>query len=214
MKYPYRACLTLLLLGACNSTPPVVEQVADYLPFEDGRTWVYEISTTDAGTYSLSNKSIGRDVRSLHDEERVVFKFVYGTPAGMDQDITKSIYALRAVGPCEYYFDAMTWALWHDPPIPLIPAGVAVGSEVDWAGKVEFDANKTPARARILVDARERLETPAGLLDTLRVQTSYEGRELEVTRWFARGIGMVRVEARGEGQTSSAALVSHSTEDS
>jgi hypothetical protein len=141
----------------------------------------------------------------------VNFRFVYGTPAGVDHDVTKSIYALPSTGPCEYYFDAMTWSLWHDPPIPLLPPAVAAGQETTWSGRVEYDDEEIPTNARIRVERIESVELESGPLPAVRTVTVYESVPLVVTRWFAKEIGLVRMEMRVADSTVLVTLLSYAT---
>ncbi|MHC4955174.1 MAG: hypothetical protein ACYTGZ_15065 [Planctomycetota bacterium] len=170
---------------------------------QQGRNWVYEFTDPRGAEYRLTEELKGGDVRSLPDQERVEFRFIYGTPAGEKHDVTKSIYAMAKDGPREYYFDAMRWSLWHDPPIPLLPAEVAVGREVRWQGKVEPDNEEIPATAVVRVESIENA-------DTVRVKTTYGALPLEVTRWFKKGVGLVRMEMRANGKTMSVRLLSYS----
>ena len=200
----------LLLAADCASTGRNWRVAREYLPFEIGRTWVYEITDDRGAVFRLSTELKGGDVRSMQGKERVRFMFVYGTPAGIDHDITKSIYALPCTGPCEYHFDAMNWSLWHKPPIPLLPPVVAVGNEVAWQGKVKYDDEELGAAAQVRVDGIETMETPSGALEIVRTRTVYKSVPLIVTRWFARGIGLVKMEMETAGTTTSARLLSHS----
>ena len=200
---------TLLAVAGCASAERNRGVPADYLPFEVGRTWVYEITDDRGAVFRLSTELKGGDVRSMQGEERVRFMFVYGTPANANHDITKSIYALPSTGPCEYYFDAMTWSLWHKPPIPLLPPVVAVGNEIAWLGKVEYDDDEIEATAQVRVDGIETVATPSGAIETVRTRTVYKSVPLVVTRWFARGVGLVKMEMQVAGTTTSARLLSY-----
>jgi len=203
--------LVAAALSSCGTTTSQVTLGAadEYLPFEEGRTWQYEISDAKGRSFRLATVLQGGDVRTMAGEEGVRFVFVYGTPAGADHDVTKSIYALPRGGPCEYYFDAMLWSLWHDPPIPLLPTVVAIGEEVGWQGAFEYGDEELPARARVRIEGIESLAMPTGSLDTVRVRTDYEGHPVVVTRWFARGVGLVRIRMRVAGSTVGATLLSH-----
>jgi len=201
----------LLLASGCASAARDLDAASDYLPFEIGRTWVYEITDERGAVFRLATELKGGDVRSMQGEERVRFMFVYGTPAGIDHDITKSIYALPSTGPCEYYFDGMTWSLWHKPAIPLFPPVVAVGNEIAWRGKVKYDDDELEATAQVRVDGIETLQTPSGALESVRTRTVYKSVPLVVTRWFARGIGLVKMEMQAAGTTTSARLLSHAS---
>ena len=192
----------LLAVAGCASAPGTS---SDYLRFEIGRKWVYEVTNELGAVYRLTEELKGGDVRSLPGEPRVEFRFIYGTPDGMDHDVTKSIYAMARSGAREYYFDGMGWSLWHDPPIPLLPKAVAVGREIAWDGEVEVD-KKVAATARVRVEAFETIEG----VETVRTLTTYGALPLRVTRWFARGVGLVRMEMRFGEQTMSVRLLSHS----
>ncbi|MHC4932201.1 MAG: hypothetical protein ACYTGV_08440 [Planctomycetota bacterium] len=212
-----RSLWFLLIVAGCaygtHATAPSGGAASDYLPFERGRTWVYEVRDPAGKVFRLSAKVEGGDVRSLNGDEGVRFQFVYGTPEGARHEVTKSIYALPSTGPCEYYLDAMRWALWHDPPIPLLPSEVVVGREVSWKGLVEFADGEIATTARIQVKEVELLLTPAGMRETARTRTTYDALDLEVTRWIARGIGLVRVEVRAGDEEVGMRVLSHLAPD-
>jgi hypothetical protein len=197
----------VLALAACTGPGRQLGTPADFMPLDTGRTWSYAIADGAGRAFRLAAVSKGGDMRSLPGEPRVPFRFVYGTPAGADHDVTKSIYALSRDGPREFYFDAMVWSLWHNPPIPLLPADVAVGSEVRWEGLVEYAADEIQAVATIRVEATEPVDTPAGRREAVRIRTTYGALPVEVRRWFVRDIGLVRMEVRVNGQLRSARLV-------
>ncbi|MHC4409302.1 MAG: hypothetical protein ACYS0E_07460 [Planctomycetota bacterium] len=211
--------ILLLLLAATGCASKTADatriygSAGDYLPFRTGQSWVYEIRDGKGSATRLTAVLKGGDTRSIQGGERVRFRFVYGTPAGMDHDVTKSIYALPSTGPCEYYFDAMTWSLWHDPPIPLLPPVVAAGNETTWSGKVEYDDDEIAATARIRVERIESVELESGPLPAVRTVTVYGSVPLVVTRWFSKNIGLVRMEMRVADSTVLVNLLSYATAD-
>jgi hypothetical protein len=213
MKCRDRSLWLLMILAGCTHGTSATTRshgvARDYLPFEKGRIWVYEISDPSGKVFRLSAKVEGGDVRSLNGEDGVRYQFVYGTPAGKRHDVTKSIYALPRAGPCEYYFDAMRWALWHNPPIPLLPADIVVGREISWQGLVEYGDEEIKATARIRVEGIESVDTSTGVLETVRTRTVYDALALDVTRWFARGVGLVKMEVREGTVAVGVRLLSH-----
>jgi len=187
--------LPLLFLIGCATA--VEHRPADYLPFEIARSWVYEIEDGSGSPFELSTQVLGGDIRDLADEEGVEFQMVYGRPKGAEHDITKSIYALASAGPREFYFDAMNWSLQHDPPIVLIP----VDGESAWTGTVALSREGVETRALVRVEGTENLKIGTKTVEVVRVRTTYSGSELVVTRWFARGIGLVKMEVLGTSRT-------------
>ncbi|MHC4939992.1 MAG: hypothetical protein ACYTHK_13570 [Planctomycetota bacterium] len=203
-----RGFILLAVLSAC-AAPADPGRAGDFMPLDEERTWTYELVDAKGGVMRIVAVARGGDVRELPGEPRVRFRFVYGTPAGMDHDVTKSIYALSRHGPREYYFDAAGWSLWHDPPIPLLPEEVAVGHSVGWTGLVEYDKDEIPAKASIRVEGAEAVRIGDKDIETVRVRTVYRDLPLEVRRWFARGIGLVRLEVRVPSGVLVARLISH-----
>jgi len=196
----------LLGLGACATTPGGPEEPGAYVPMELQRHWTYEFGTADGRSETYAMTVLGGDVRSLPDEAGVVFRMVYGRPVHGSDWISKSIYALRAAGTCEFHFAAPSWSLEHEPPIPLLPAAVEVGAAVEWSGILSEDGVRSPSEALVRVEAFERHESPGNEpgaapdeLAVVRVVTTYSDRPLQVRRWFAAGVGLLRMEVTGAG---------------
>ena len=180
--------LPLVILIGCAGR--IHGSPADYLPFEVNRSWVYEIEDGTGKPFELSTRVLGGDLRDLADEQKVVFQMVYGRPDDSDHDITKSIYALALAGPREFCFDAMTWKLEHEPPIVLFP----VDGDAPWTGTVLLNRTGHVATARVCVDATERVKLADLTVEAVRVRTTYDGAPFAITRWFARGVGLVKME--------------------
>ena len=79
------------------------------------------------------------------------------------------------------------------PPQPHLKAGLAPGMTWTWEGSLEHGK----AKATYTVEAEETVKVPAGEFKALRlrVETTAEKGKGRVTRWLARGVGMVKEEA-------------------
>ena len=196
--------LAFLFVGCAQESPR--ESIEDYLPFAEDARWTYAV-VRDSQAFDLEVVAEGGDVRELGGE-RVRFQFAYGTPAGEEHDITKSIYAMPASGPREFYLDAMTWALFHDPPIPLLPAGAELhaGPSWPWEGRVEFAEVEEASRATSTLLGFVDVRVPAGSYRALHTHTVYQPSGLQVSRWMVRGIGLVKVEVRSDDHSAGLAL--------
>lgn len=196
----------VILLTACAS--PKLGETGEYLPFEVGRAWDYRINEDGEPEFLLTTHARGWDVRSLPDERKVRFQFVYGRPESVDQDVTKSIYALASDGAREFHFSAWSWAIGHEPPIPLLPAKREGKREASWSGVVEYRGEKHETTATIRVEGIQVVETPMGELNCILVTTRYDAGKLVVRRWLARGIGIVEIKISGTAGDAVASLES------
>jgi hypothetical protein len=127
----------------------------------------------------------------------------------MDQDVTKSIVAMPSDGPHEMVFNAWTWSIEHEPPIPLLPDSFEAGKKTEWKGVVTYRDKRYETTARISADGVQVVETPSGDLSCILVRTVYDAGRLEVRRWFAPGVGLVEVKVSGAAGDALATLVSY-----
>jgi hypothetical protein len=186
---------------------------ADYLPLASGTRWTYEFYEGDR-TLRIETVREGGDMRDLEGEGRVRFDFVYGSLEGLES-ATKSIYAMAASGPREFYLDGFIWRLYHEPPIVLLPEDVRSSTEWNWAGNLELEDFEGRATASLTVDGPEEVVVPAGSFSALRVRAVYDPAELVITRWYARDVGLVEIEVAlgagaGAGVRRGARLLDHS----
>jgi len=198
-----------MLLFAVGCAAPKYADSADYLPFEKDRAWVYSVKEEGTAAFTLHTRAYGSDVRSLEGERRVEFRFVYGRPDGMDQDVTKSIYAMASDGPREFHFSAWSWSIAHEPPIPLLPASFERGKTTEWKGVVEYRDERYETTAQIRVAGMQFVETPFAELNCILVITDYGAGKLRVHRWFAPGVGLVEVKITGDAGKAVASLISY-----
>ncbi|MHC4473606.1 MAG: hypothetical protein ACYS99_21910, partial [Planctomycetota bacterium] len=164
---------------------------ADYLPFAAGTRWTYEFFEGDR-TLRIETVREGGDVRGLEGEGRVRFDFVYGSFEELES-ATKSIYAMPASGPREFYLDAFMWRIYHEPPIPLLPEEVRPAAEWTWSGQLEIEDFEGRASARLTLGGPEEVVVPAGTYSAVRVRAVYDPADLVITRWYARGVGLVKL---------------------
>jgi len=202
-----RGIVLVLVLGACTSNPRARawHRAADYIPLGVGWRGTYEIRTGSIRT-RIAVAAKGGDVRDLPDQKDVRFLFLYGTLAGETYDMAKSIYALSDGGPREFYVDAFSWGLFHDPPVPMLPHTFSSGDEWTWEGEFEFKEPQRRTHTHLRVDGPVEFRGR----QTMRTRETDDQNELTVTRWFEKGVGLVgiEVEERG-GASASLTLISH-----
>jgi len=196
---PVRFASLLLLLPACAA--PAAK--GEWLPFAEGTRWTYAVRTADEAV-TVHMVCEGGDVRTL-DGADTRYEFVYGRPEHMGHDATKSIYAMAPDGPREFYFDGFALRLLHDPPLPLLPAGVKAWT---WTGTLGLGNDERAAIAHVTVEGPETVTVPAGTFRALRVRAEYDAPVHAITRWYARGVGLVRMEIAG-AEPATVELVAH-----
>ena len=200
-----RFLIVLPILAGCRTAAQPLPPDG-WFPLADGTRWVYEVRNGER-VERHDMKATGGDVRTLEGAE-VPYRFVYGRPPWADHDITKSIYAVPEAGAREFYLDASAWSLWHDPPVALLPPRPAVGAAWAWEGRFEYEAGERDASAAMTVEALEEIEVPAGRFSALRVRSTYDDGVV-VVRWFARGVGCVRLDVEGGSRPRGMKLVEY-----
>ena len=180
----------IAVVASCSTAPVPGEYVA----LEAGRRWTYEVFEGEQSR-RIAMIAVDGDVREL-DGRRTDYDFVFGTLDTMDHMGTKSIYAMPATGPREFYFDGWDWRLGHEPPVVLVSRG---DREWNWEGTLEFDDFEGPARATLRMDGPVSVVVPAGAFDAYRIRAIYEPCDLAITRWFVRGVGLVRMDVKSDG---------------
>lgn len=84
------------------------------------------------------------------------------------------------------------------PPLPTVVLPIKEGVVTTWQGTVGTEKNTVMASSWTRVTRREKVKTPAGEFLTWRVDmrttvVGDKGGSLLVTRWFAPGVGVVRL---------------------
>lgn len=85
------------------------------------------------------------------------------------------------------------------PAMPLIQAPLAFDAVVSWQGGVAMRGSLVPSTAKSRLRSVEQVVVPAGTYTTYRVDTNLEAQLKEgparfwTTRWFAPGIGPVKI---------------------
>jgi hypothetical protein len=89
------------------------------------------------------------------------------------------------------------------PPLPFLPLPIEEGKVVTWQGTIGSGQTTLIGRAWTRVTRRQKIKTLAGEFMTYRVDMRTDtgraerGDALLVSRWFAPGVGVVRVRAFG-----------------
>ncbi len=182
------------LLVACGERPPAVTEApslpAAYTPLAQGSRWTYRV-TQGATAIAITYTRKGGDVRHRAGVA-VRYLFLYGDSTEMGEMQAKSIYASPGAGLEEFFVDGLLTSMQHDPPVPLMPSTM-VGTSWEWSGKLALNHNQVSSRSTLRVAARERLTVGGVAYDTLRVEERVEPDSLRITRWFAKGVGMLRL---------------------
>ena len=200
-------CAWILVLAA-GCVAPVYDSPNDYLDLELGRSWVYSIHAEGMRRLELTTKLLGSDLRSLPDEDRVVFMQLYGRIEPDGPDLTKSMYAMSSSGPREFVFNTWAWSMQHEPPIPLVPTKNTTSEPVEWEGVLVYRKKRYETTARVRLAGEEVKQTPLGALRCVKVVTTYAAGDIEITRWFASGVGLVEVRVVAVAGDAGAKLLS------
>ena len=86
----------------------------------------------------------------------------------------------------------------YDPPLPILRYPVNDGDYTQWQGRFILGKANFPASAMSRISAREKVRTPAGIFETLRIDTivivTQPGGVIRFPsiRWLSPGVGFVR----------------------
>lgn len=193
-------CL-VLAIGACGSpegagTASIRAEVGEgpLFPFEPGRRWTYTARWVGRSWLVDATRN-GGDVREL-DGEQVDYDFVYADLDDEMRDVMKSIYAMAPAGPREFYVDAFHVRLEHEPPVPILPPEEpAPGQTWTWTGSLmtsfrEKTTHELTTTLRVI--GVEEVATRDGPRKAVRIDET--AQDLRISRWFAPGVGMARLE--------------------
>ncbi len=165
---------TLLLLSGCRGGGD-----SDLMPLKVGSEWKYSVSGTFAKFVEPMriNREIG--VAGTQGVELV-------GPMGYSSVAWKKgvLYADRLAGTS------------YSPPLPLLAAD---GRQMDWDGTVAWPTDGTQKATARLTHETQKLKLDANEYSTTRsrLQIIIDGtKSVELTTWFAPGIGIVRQEQR------------------
>lgn len=181
-----------------SAVDPVAALFAEgpLFPLENGTRWTYAARMGER-TWEVRSKKVGGDVRE-REGRRIRYEFTYADLDDERRDMMKSIYALPPEGPEEFYLDAFSFSLYHNPPVPLLPSEPGVGARWTWTGMFEIEPWAVEGReltTTLEVKGVETLDTKAGRFEAVRIDETHEN--LRISRWFAPDVGMVRLEVSG-----------------
>ena len=94
--------------------------------------------------------------------------------------------------------DETSGLMRYSPPLPILKYPSNDGDYAEWSGRFIMDKANFPAHAFSRFSGREKVRTPAGVFDTLRIDTvlivTQPGGEIRFPsiRWLSPGVGFVR----------------------
>lgn len=212
------ASVFALGLGVLVGGPrPIVAEI--WTPASVGNEWSYRISETTR--YSIGGEAISRESKtgrylreitetSHHANVPVpvfVFEEVRAWKGAAASNRTSSLGALRSGAFLEYAMDAGEGLTLHESPLIYVPAGVKGG--MSWeVGTLELQGLKVELQGEIL--GLQTARTPAGPFERC-LKIRYTGAvsglvelengrlpvrkgQLDMTHWFAPGVGLVMAE--------------------
>ncbi|MBB6053979.1 hypothetical protein [Armatimonas rosea] len=170
-----------------NAPPPPLEKTL--FPTTIGSKWVYRLAEGETGQETI----MVTGTRQIDGTKAIVLSSKrVGQPDREElYEITEEqIKQLSAGGQ-----DKVTLK----PPMPLIQAPLAFDAVVSWQGGVAMRGSLVPSTSKSRLRSVEQVVVPAGTYTTYRVDTNLEAQLKEgparfwTTRWFAPGIGPVKI---------------------
>ncbi|MBK7629594.1 MAG: hypothetical protein IPJ23_02530 [Ignavibacteriales bacterium] len=90
----------------------------------------------------------------------------------------------------------------YDKPLLRIPFPITIGQEWSWDGKEFINGETHTVKLKGKAAKIETITTPAGKFETLKVESTLEtseGSKNLLTEWYAKGLGMVKMQVIIEG---------------
>ncbi|NUN52139.1 MAG: hypothetical protein HUU06_05040, partial [Planctomycetaceae bacterium] len=175
---------------------------ADLQPCDTGRTWTYD-ARFGPGEPALRTTFVllARERRFFPGWDRALptpnlYLSFDGGATHLDKGLLPEVDGVLHLAR-----EGLHRASWeYAPPIPLFGGAEAVpGASWKWSGRLrlrgeagEYDG---PSTALGRVEAREEVEVPAGVFPCWRTRVVHGEPPLEVLRWHAPGIGLVKERA-------------------
>ena len=168
--------------------PKVIFTRSDY-PVDFGKTLVYE-SDFGETVSTIRNEDGSLTYRNESDD----FKYVQKILVKDDGLFVEQTYQKLDV----FLFIKKESTVSYDGPLIRIPFPLHENESWTWEGTESFGDRSHQSKITGKVLGVEKVETPAGTFNTVKIETTVWGREnirSRVTEWFAPGIGMVKTKA-------------------
>lgn len=167
--------------------------MSDYFPVSTNKILIYDSDFGDAELKISKNKNL--DVFSLESED-----FIYRQKLLIDQN---GVFVKETYQKINVLFGlTKEGTLTYNEPLPRIKFPFEAGKKWNWKGK-EFDDDDTyilDVNSRI--DNIEKVTVPAGTFDAIKLVTSVKstkGTKSNVTEWYAKDVGLIKMIAVVEG---------------
>jgi hypothetical protein len=177
-------CLALAALAGCGRPGPPAVPDSDYYPLQVGTTWIYRGAdkplTIRVARHEVVDGTPCAVVETLRGKEVATTQHVFAKSDG--------VYALKNN-------DTRL-----SKPLPLLKLPPSPG--LTW--QVRFQIGGHDRLATYRIGKTEEIEVPLGKFEAIPLQSQIvEGgvRQMALTHWFAREIGMVKQVVQTEGQT-------------
>lgn len=165
----------------------------EYFPILTNKILIYDSDFGDAELKISKNKNL--NVFSLESED-----FIYRQKLLIDQN---GVFVKETYQKINVLFGlTKEGTLTYNEPLPRIKFPFEAGKKWNWKGK-EFDEDDTyilDVNSRI--DNIEKVTVPAGTFDAIKLVTSVKstkGTKSNVTEWYAKDVGLIKMIAVVEG---------------
>lgn len=165
----------------------------EYFPILTNKILIYDSDFGDAELKISKNKNL--NVFSLESED-----FIYRQKLLIDQN---GVFVKETYQKINVLFGlTKEGTLTYNEPLPRIKFPFEAGKKWNWKGK-EFDDDDTyilDLNSRI--DNIEKVTVPAGTFDAIKLVTSVKstkGTKSNVTEWYAKDVGLIKMIAIVEG---------------
>lgn len=155
----------------------------DYFPLGKGSQWTYSCNGVEA-------------IYRVTDDAMADGKMCSVTETIIDGQAVQKLYFIKTdkeiLEVMKQKFVGSTTI--YSPPQPLMRFPVKVGDSWEWKGDL---ANNNSADLRSKVTRKEKISTPAGNFDTMKIETEGFVNNTTATKmemWFAPNVGLVKEE--------------------
>jgi hypothetical protein len=197
------AAAALVLLGVAMAQAET-RTAADYFPLRLHDSWRYR-SSQAAGSESEFTLTVVSEKKQ--PDGSVLHCVELTNPKPLIQDWYAKTPKAVLLKEEEYLGGGGKVA--NDPPRPLLQLPLRPGATWSWSGTARAGVHVEESNE---VVKKERIETPAGRFNAVKLVTKIEQGGVHVTKtsWFAAGVGLVRQATDSSGVTSTTDLIDYS----